>query len=339
MKGKAQRGIRKKMLMALAVLLIAMAAGCFAFVLLYGPSFGVYLRRPSPKRYGEIALGFLENGYYTKTQEWQQVKEEVRQALEGAKSYEDTWPHLEKALRVAGGKHSRLVTALEEAEEEGEQKEIPMPEVGIWEENPDILIIKIPECTLEGEKAKEYANLVLSFLSEHRQASGVVLDLRGNRGGDLAPMIGALSPLLPEGDILGIKMVSGQVRTLTLKEGVFVGGGGIQVDSFKLPEGLPIAILTDEETGSSGEAVLLAFRGLENTRSFGRATAGYASANTVFSLYDGTELILSVGADVAMRTGEEFCEDPIEPDVPCEDPRQEALSWILEQVGEREEGA
>ena len=324
-RGKKKAGIGKKILGALGVLLLAFVAAGFAFVMIYGPYMGIYLKRPSPKKYGEVALRFMENGYYAGTKEWQEAKGEALEKLKEAKSYEDTWPVLEAALVASGGKHSRLGKAT------GEEKEV-MPEVGTCEGHPEILTLVIPECTLEGEKAKAYADLVLSFLSEHLDAKGVILDLRGNRGGDIAPMMGAVSPLLPDGDFLGIKMNTGQVRTLTLKEGEVAGGSGMKVDSFKLPEGLPIALLTDEETGSSGEALLLAFRGLPATRSFGAPTAGYASANTSFPLYDGARVVLTVGADVAMRTGEEFCEDPIAPDVFSENPKEDALEWILESV-------
>jgi C-terminal processing protease CtpA/Prc len=89
-----------------------------------------------------------------------------------------------------------------------------------------------------------------------------------------------------------------------------------------------VALLTDEFTGSSGEAVLLCFRGLENARSFGSATAGYASSNQPFNLPDGSQLVLTIGEDVA-RTGEAFCDDPIEPDVPTETPLEDACSWLL----------
>jgi C-terminal processing protease CtpA/Prc len=74
-----------------------------------------------------------------------------------------------------------------------------------------------------------------------------------------------------------------------------------------------VAILTNEWTASSGEALLICFRGLEKVRVFGSPTAGYASANTPFPLPDGSKLVLTIGCDVA-RTGEEFCDDPIAPD-------------------------
>ena len=89
----------------------------------------------------------------------------------------------------------------------------------------------------------------------------------------------------------------------------------------------PVAILTNEWTGSSGEAVLLCFRGLDGVRVFGVPTAGYASANQPFPLPDGSNLVLTTGCDVA-RTGEAFCDDPIVPDVTTQTPMEDALAWL-----------
>ena len=50
----------------------------------------------------------------------------------------------------------------------------------------------------------------------------------------------------------------------------------------------------------------------------------------ILKLYDGARLLVTVGKTVA-RTGEVFCEDPISPDVECDDPRREAVNWILRQ--------
>ena len=50
----------------------------------------------------------------------------------------------------------------------------------------------------------------------------------------------------------------------------------------------------------------------------------------ILKLYDGARLLVTVGKTVA-RTGEVFCGDPISPDVECDDPRQEAVNWILRQ--------
>ena len=141
-------------------------------------------------------------------------------------------------------------------------------------------------------------------------------------------MIVAVSPLLPDGDVLGYRYSNGQLHRMTLKDGTFNDGSGITADSFRMPGNLPVAILTDEWTASSGEAVLLAFRGLENVRTFGAPTAGYASVNTVCTPYDGAQLWLTVAADYCVRTGEVFCEDPVAPDVLTNHPEREAAAWL-----------
>ena len=318
--------MKKKILILSAVLLAVILAVFLAFLLLYGPSFGIFLCKPSPQDYGARALAFMENGYYSSAEEWREAKATAQDALRTAQSYEDTWPILREALSAAGGKHSRLVTTAEESETREDPITLPLVSTDSMEHG--IVTLVIPEFTQGAEQAQEYAQIVLSWLREHQDAAGVIIDLRGNRGGDLAPMICALSPLLPDGPLLGTRYANGQMNTMTLADGAFTGGSGMKVESFKMPETIPIAILTDEWTGSSGEGVLLAFRGLENVRSFGSSTAGYASTNTIFCLYDGTQIVLTVGADVALRTGEVFCEDPIPPDVLTDSPEQDAAAWI-----------
>jgi carboxyl-terminal processing protease len=56
-----------------------------------------------------------------------------------------------------------------------------------------------------------------------------------------------------------------------------------------------LAVLTDGGTGSSGEAVAIAFRGRHNSRSFGSATAGFMTVNRGSSLPDGANMIVTVG--------------------------------------------
>ena len=93
----------------------------------------------------------------------------------------------------------------------------------------------------------------------------------------------------------------------------------------------PVAIITDEVTASSGEAVLLCFRGLDYVRVFGSPTAGYASANESIIFYNGSILALTVSSDIA-RTGEVFCEDPIVPDVYTDSPEEDAMSWLKDNI-------
>ena len=140
-------------------------------------------------------------------------------------------------------------------------------------------------------------------------------------------MATAVSSLLPDGELMYYHYRSYDVP-VTLKDGVIsnAGTGGKSL----YPEeklNVPVAILTDGMTASSGEALTLCFRGLENVKTFGAPTAGYTSVNMLYSLYDGAQMYLTVAFDKA-RTGEVFEETRIEPDVVTDSPLEVALEWL-----------
>ena len=135
------------------------------------------------------------------------------------------------------------------------------------------------------------------------------------------PMIAAVHRFLPDDYILRFKS---RKFTMPVTKDFVLRNVGIESGTAIT---CPIALLTDDWTGSSGEATLLCFRGLENARTFGAPTAGYASANSPFPMPDGSQLVLTISCDMA-RTGEIFCDDPIEPDVPTDHPLEEALTWL-----------
>ena len=82
------------------------------------------------------------------------------------------------------------------------------------------------------------------------------------------------------------------------------------------------------DAASSAEVTLLTFRGLDNVRTFGEPTAGYASANVVLDYPDSRSLMLTTAKDKAC-TGEEFAEDPIAPDTP----ESELDGWLASHCG------
>ncbi|MCR4873147.1 MAG: S41 family peptidase, partial [Bacteroidales bacterium] len=259
------------------------------------------------------------HGLYSDTPEWQARKKEF---LAAADTVSDLgWANylVYQAAQVAGGKHSGLGAP------ERDTVNYPefAPEARMLEGG--IAYVKLPAHSGAQVSDSLYAYSVLHFLQENSSAAGVVIDLRDNYGGNMYPMISAVSPLLPDGEILQFK---GKKRTTPVMLDFVLRVVGIEASEIrKFPEGTPVAILTDDATASSGEATLLCFRGLDNTRTFGSPTAGYASANRPFPLKNGYSLILTTGRDVA-RTGEVFCDDPIAPDVETETPLEDAISWI-----------
>lgn len=76
--------------------------------------------------------------------------------------------------------------------------------------------------------------------------------------------------------------IKGKDTPVTLSGGTVNGGGSnVTVDSVKISD-VPAAILQNEQTASSGEVALLAFRGRDYTLTFGEASASYCCCNMVF---------------------------------------------------------
>lgn len=317
----------KKLRIALGICIpfIIIIAAALAVVMKYGSTFGFYLVPPSAETYGKNALFTIDkNGIFAGNDEWKSTYNECLKMIENAKSYDDTYDAIRKALSVGGGKHSMLMTK-SELQDTTESYDEVLPTVSL---DGDIAIIKLPDFLGTAEAGQKYAKVAEDFIHENRdKIKGVVLDLRGNTGGDMGPMATAVSSLLPDGELVYYHYRSYDIP-VTLKNGVVsnAGTGGRSL----YPEeklNVPVAILTDDMTASSGEALTLCFRGLENTRTFGAPTAGYTSVNMLYNMYDGAQMYLTVAFDKA-RTGEIFKETPIEPDVATDSPLEAALEWL-----------
>src|SRR6476469_2017721 len=157
---------------------------------------------------------------------------------------------------------------------------------------------------------------------------GWVLDLRPNTGGNMWPMIAGLKAFLGGGGL-------GTFESLTGASPSWVAGQGVGVEPpsrLAALESAWVAVLTGPKTGSSGEAVTIAFRGRPRTRSFGLPTAGLSTANGTFPLSDGAMILLTTAIEVD-RTGRRYG-DKIDPDEPQEaagpraDPIAAASAWL-----------
>ena len=244
-------------------------------------------------------------------------REEYESAMDARpSSMEEAQEILRAAAKVAGGKHSFLQLAGSVIEDA--TSEWPAPEVTITEGG--IPVVSLPPFSGNQAEGVKYASAVLQAIPE--DIPGVVIDLRGNTGGNMYPMIAAVHRFLPnDGETLRFRT---RKRTQWIPLSYAVQTAGVQQLS-RIE--CPVAILTDDHTASSGEATLICFRGLDYVKVFGGPMAGYASANQPFPLPGGDRLVLTTGCDVA-RTGEVFCDDPIEPDVLTEKPLEDALEWI-----------
>ena len=260
-------------------------------------------------------------GLYAEGEEWEAMKKGA--LSQEPETLEEAQEIINKAAKVAGGKHSYLMPANKAQAREKRSNEEVSPSVTMIEDS--ICMIHLPAFAGDDENCLRYARTALDSIPD--TVKGLCIDLRGNHGGNMYPMIAAVHRFLPDDIFLKFKMRRRFQSVMPINKEFVAKIVGIDIE----PRiNCPVAILTDEATASSGEAVLLSFRGLDNARVFGSPTAGYASANESIIFYNGSILALTVSCDIA-RTGEVFCDDPIVPDVETGSPEEDAISWLKDR--------
>jgi C-terminal processing protease CtpA/Prc len=177
---------------------------------------------------------------------------------------------------------------------------------------------------------------------------GWIVDLRGNTGGNMWPMLAGIGPLLGA-EYLGSFTNSPPGAGWHYRDGkswfgldtppIQVAGWGTSVPKAIRNPDAPVALLIGRKTASSGELTLLAFLGRPNVRTFGDSTAGYTSSNSSIPLRDGATMVvtssyprdrlgraypLSVTPDDLVPAGEEHGKDAV---------IVHATAWLLQQAG------
>ncbi|MBK6830890.1 MAG: hypothetical protein IPG92_09250 [Flavobacteriales bacterium] len=175
---------------------------------------------------------------------------------------------------------------------------------------------------------------------ENAGVRGWMIDLRQNTGGNMAPMVCGLGPLLDPGVLGTLTDVRGNVERWYYRNGEY-GWDDLPllrvVQPVTLTKKLPIAVLTAQQTGSSGECTTISFIGNSHTRSFGQPTFGLTTGNGQFALPDGAQMFMA-STIMGDRNGKLF-HGPIIPDEAVEQPADwkydaafdAALKWLNAQ--------
>lgn len=169
------------------------------------------------------------------------------------------------------------------------------------------------------------------------QLTGWIIDLRPNDGGNTQPMVLGLGPILDSGPLGSLVDINGNAQSWHYDDGscFWEEERGVKLENAMLVDRkLPIAVLTNSSTGSSGEMATISFIGSPYARSFGQPTWGLTTGNGDFELSDGSILFLS-STRMADRNGNIFM-STIKPDVIVEESEdteedavlEAALSWL-----------
>ena len=164
-----------------------------------------------------------------------------------------------------------------------------------------------------------YADIAQQIIQDidRTPTCGWVVDLQGNTGGSSWGMLEGIAPVLGEG-LLGYFTGPDGKTPWTYSNGKALLGETViwQVDKpyHTQHTNPPVAVLTDGQTASAAESVLIAFRGRPNTRSFGEPTWGVPTGNVEVPLSDGAMLVLTE-VRMADRTSKVY-DGKIAPDSP-----------------------
>ena len=276
----------------------------------------------TPLLYLEAALSVMwQHALMRHEVDWERISDEARRRCTDATSVRDTYPTIEWALTALGDGHSffsppeRGTQALASGQY---QDEVRSPSASIDERGLALLVV--PSFRGSPQQIATYAGTLGDAIQQlaAKQPQGWIVDVTDNPGGNMLPMLAGLAPLLGAGTV-GF-FVDGEGTHVTwrcdtiggfwLDDELMVAGHRRNVD-----DGLahsPVAVLIGPRTASSGEAVVVAFRGRDRTRTFGQPTRGLTTCNDTFDLADGATIVLTV-ARFADRHAV-VCDGPVLPD-------------------------
>lgn len=296
-------------------------------------------RLPSPavRKYLEEVVGILQANFVNRAAiNWVVFKQNLLAEARKANTIEQAYPAVVSAIVALGDKHSTFAPA--RLVEESKLPTAKQPPIYPDESVPgDIGYIRIRWVVGSQQKLAEYMTSVQAQVKERDkpELKGWIVDLRGNMGGNMWPMLVGVGPVLG-GDTVGYFFDSNNTKTAwRYEKGKALGDGDIEAETanyYTLKSANPVvAVLTDTLTASSGEAVAVAFKARKHTRSFGAGTCGVSTGRSRFYLSDGSVLLLTTGvfADRRLvRYGHSIAPD--ESLKPAEVVPQ-AIRWIREE--------
>jgi carboxyl-terminal processing protease len=162
----------------------------------------------------------------------------------------------------------------------------------------DIGYVRIAQFGGSDAEANAYMTAIQAQMEEMDSDAlvGWVIDLRGNGGGNMWPMLAAMHPFL-DGSTGFFFDPDSIWDEWWVHDGVsFLNQAPISVVPTPfVPRATDgrVAVLTDVRVASSGEAMAVAFRGRPNTRSFGTATCGVSTGIVAGSVGNGFVLGLA----------------------------------------------
>jgi C-terminal processing protease CtpA/Prc len=308
-----------------------------------------YALGPEAEAYLNYALDLMQNHSIKRLDiEWPAFRRQTLEEGGEAQTPAETYDAIRSALTRLGDNHSDFLPPPSEgASASGGSGPPERVEPSARSIVPGIGYLEVPPFSGGGSAGDDHATAyhrVIEDVDTSNATCRWIVDLRGNTGGNMWPMLAGVGPILGEGIVgyfidpdrvvLSWLYRAGDAR---LTEAILASAE----DPYTLRESIVhVAVLTDSLTASAAEAVAIAFKGRPNTRSFGQATFGVSTANSAFRLSDGALLILTISTMVdrdGIRYGQEVLPDELMTGTKTGDPDTDAVlraafEWAGDQV-------
>jgi hypothetical protein len=269
------------------------------------------------------------------TIDWSAFRTQVFARAAGAQSIPDTYPAIQVALDALGDGHSVYYAAT--GSRLGAARRVACGGFGAGTPvlPEEIGYVRVPAFSGTAEEATALANELQRTIMSADKADliGWVVDVRGNGGGNMWPMIAGVGPVLGEG-VAGYFIDPVGVETAWEYRNGAAWEGGVANQRVAAPYRLRrdrprVAVLTDNGIASSGEAVVISFKGRPDTRSFGDRTCGLTTANGLYPMSDGATLNITaaVMAD-RTRTRYGYTIQPDETVLSTDQMVERAVAWL-----------
>lgn len=267
--------------------------------------------------------------------DWTSFRTGVLSAAGTAQTVESTFPAIQVALNLLGDRHSSYQPARGGLRLGALRGACRGQDVGTPALSAGVAYVRVGGFSGSAGEATAFANALQQTIAnaDRGTLAGWIVDVRGNTGGNMWPMIAGVGPVLGEGRVGYFIDPLGAESPFEYRNGASWENGSVaqRVDApYRLRRESPrVAVLFDGATASSGEAVVVAFQRRADTRSFGAVTCGLSTANELYTMSDGASLLLTV-AVMADRTKFQYGSS-IVPDEDVTDPRateQRAVEWL-----------
>jgi len=245
------------------------------------------------------ALDVMEaNALYRKSIDWTALRNNAHAKVQDPKTIEGVFPAIEFALKSLGDNHSTfyaknstVISGNTNGPCQGTSAEVSAI-AGIG-------YVKIIPTASDITQHSQYATDLQQKIKSQDNANikGWIVDLRGNTGGYMAPMLAGIGPLIGNGVAGYFIDADDKALSYSYNDGitVFAGATTAYVTSpYRIINtNTKIAVLIDQRTASSGEGIAIALLGFPNTKSFGVATCGQSTSVGGYDLSDGATLALA----------------------------------------------